>query len=275
MKCLHLHPQVYFKAKPRFFNFDEEYAKGTAYYAGFFEDAASQQVVGEGDEHYLSGEARFATPSVIAQRIHDVVPEARILICIRNQVDFLLSGYRYWKRSGITASFDEFMDGWPKEGVAFAAIADFQPLIQQYIELFGADQVHVVLHEEFSADNAAFLRDLFSWLQVDTEPVADILSQTSVYTDVNPSPSSWLARALGVANSYRMRNPGLYRWIFPVRAYRAITVLEYRLFGSRAQESRRLLTDEQRQAIATRYAPGNRRLSELLGIDLGAHGYPV
>ena len=271
-RALQLHPEI---DKPRYFNRDADFARGADYYASLFSDCGSGKLIGEGDEHYLSKEPRFADPIAIAERIHTHLPQAKILICIRNQVDFLLSGFRMWKRSGLGAPFASYMAGWPEDGVAFAQIADFCPYIAKHISLFSRDRVKVVLHEDLAADESVFLSSIYTFLDVSTAPTAGILSQMTAYGDVNPAPSRYLSRILDVTNSIRMKSPGVFRWVFPIRLYRLLAALEYRLFGPSADSYRTTLSDAQIEEIRRRYGPGNVELGRLLGIDLGSRGYPV
>ncbi len=273
-KCLQTHPEIDYRAKPRFFNVDKSYFRGPDYYRSLLAYGATDKLLGEGDEHYLSKEARFADPLVITERIHDLVPEAKILICIRSQVDFLLSGFRLWKRSGLTASFSCFMQGWPEQGVAFAEIADFYPYVAKYVSLFGEENVKVLLHEDLVDDQGAFLTSIFTFLGVSADCVSQVLAQVT-YRDVNPAPSRTLSRVLDLTNTVRMKNPGLFRWIFPVRLYKVLTAIEYRLLGSSAHDFRSVLSAEEIEMIRQRYAPGNIELSQLLGSDLKTKGYPV
>lgn len=276
---LQRHPEIAYVFKPRFFNLDEAYAQGPAHYRRLLEARAEKAdaglLFGEGDEHYLSGEGRFASPSVIAERMHAVLPGARILICIRNQYDFLLSGFRYWKRCGISAPFDDFMAGWPEGGIPFAEIADFHPILQEYVTLFGRDRVGVFLHEDLADDETAFLASIMRFLDVSTDCVGELLAEATPYKYINPAPSRRLGRIFDAANALRMRNPQVWRWVFPVRLYRSLTALEYRLFGPSAEGYRATLTEAENEAIRQRYAPGNRELAQLLGIDLAGRGYPV
>ena len=274
-KCLQLHPEIDYCVKPRFFNDDESYARGLDYYQSMFSDYSVDKVIGEGDEHYLSKEARFADPLAIAERIHAVLPHAKIVICIRNQIDFLLSGFRYWKRSGISAPFSSFMRGWPEEGVAFAKIADFCPYVVKYIALFGKENVKIMFHEDLADSDHAFLEDLFSFLGVAPSAAAKILGKLSAYHDVNPAPSRTLSRLFDLANALRMKNPGALRWVFPIRLYRSLSTLEYKLFGSSARDFRALLSAQETEMIRRRYSEGNIELSSLLDVDLKAKGYPV
>lgn len=274
-KCLRLHPEIEYVVKPRFFNDDESYSRGPSYYRSLFSHCSVDKLIGEGDEHYLSGEARFADPLAIADRIHYVLPHARILICIRNQVDFLLSGFRYWKRSGISASFAAFMEGWPEDGIAFAQMADFYPYVLRYTSLFGKDNVKVLCHEDLVRSGCDFLEDVFSYLGVSPTCATGILGQLSTYRDVNPAPSRTLSRLFDLANALRMKNPGMWRWVFPIRLYRSLAAMEYRLFGSAAQDFRATLSAEEMAMIHRRYGQSNAGLASLLGVDLQSKGYPL
>jgi hypothetical protein len=274
-QCLQLHPEIDYLSKPRFFNDDESYAKGMSHYASLLSGCSEEKLIGEGDEHYLSWEPRFAEPMVIAERVHAVLPQAKILICIRNQVDFLLSGFRLWKRSGISAPFASYMKGWPEDGVAFARIADFYPFVSKYISLFGDENVKVLLYEDLATDEASFLQDIFSFLGVSTAFTNEILGQLTAYHHVNPAPSRKLSRVFDFTNSIRMKNPRAFRWIFPIRLYRWLASVDYKLFGSGADGFRATLSVEEIEEINQRYGPGNQKLSRLLDIDLEARGYPV
>jgi hypothetical protein len=167
------------------------------------------------------------------------------------------------------------MAGWPADGVAFAQIADFCPYVARHISLFGRDRVKVVLHEDLVADESAFLRNIYKFLDVSTAPTPEILGQMTTYRDVNPAPSRLLSRIFDVTNSIRMKRPSVFRWVFPIRLYRSLAALEYRLFGPSADSYRTTLSDAEVEEIRRRYGPGNVELSRLLGIDLGSRGYPV
>ena len=83
-------------------------------------------------------------PEVVAQNLKAAFPEARILVVVRNPMEYLTSIYTY--RVAIKGveyrSFDRFLDEDGARGL-FEHL-EYHKLVSRYMELFGRDRVLVV-----------------------------------------------------------------------------------------------------------------------------------
>ncbi len=171
-------------------------------YARLFADTRGAKIAGEASAFYL------CYPEA-APRIKQAVPDAKILIILREPVERTYSAYMMLVRDGReTASLEE---GLRREKERREK--DFEPMwwytelslyyrqVKQYLEVFGPQQVKVLLYEEFFAQPEQALRDIFAFLGVRQ----DISIDTSVRYNISVSPKS--RRLYNVLDQF-MFNPG-------------------------------------------------------------------
>ncbi len=102
----------------------------------------------------------------IPQRIKEICPNVKILITIRNQVDWLRSYYLYFikylpkKRK----KFKDFISTREGKNALFAGL--FHQTISDYYELFDKENVLVMLLEEFKNDRERSFQKLCAFLNV-------------------------------------------------------------------------------------------------------------
>ena len=113
----------------------------------------------------------FDSP-VIAKRLHDVFPDARIFIVIREQRSMIASSYLQYLKRGGTHDIDNYIscgyDG---------AIPKFTPeslcydgLIKYYQDLFGTDNVLILPYEMLSTDSSNFVHSLYRFAGINKYP---------------------------------------------------------------------------------------------------------
>jgi hypothetical protein len=113
----------------------------------------------------LTGVKRFIwdhgeTRRNIASNLKKHFPNATIIIFLRNQIDFLTSGYIYYVRKGGTYLPDKIIDKIINNELNFSLdYLKYNETIEVYRNLFGAENVHVYLFEDFSRDTARFIAD--------------------------------------------------------------------------------------------------------------------
>lgn len=131
----------------------------------------------------------FGNRTRIAQRLHAAMPQATIILFLRNQPDLLRSAYEIALQDAETKTLSEFVLGQlpqydlhtyrQKPAVDLfdyaefntyhsgerAAGYDFSPLIDLYKQLF--PRVEIILFEEFKTNPAAVLQRLTSILEVE------------------------------------------------------------------------------------------------------------
>lgn len=110
------------------------------------------------------------SPSYWAQALRARFPQAKALIVIRDQVDWLGSAYRYYvsQLARDRRSFLDFCET-PK-GIALLRAGHYDLTIRAYREAFGADGVMVLRYETLRDDRARFLDDLCRFLEVEPIP---------------------------------------------------------------------------------------------------------
>ena len=101
---------------------------------------------------------------IIARRIHQICPEARIVIGIRNQIDFIKSFYCQVIVQGGALSFKDFYSSYPTKKL----IKDlrYEKIIYEYYQLYGKDKVFVYSLNNLKKDSNAMIKDMSSFLSV-------------------------------------------------------------------------------------------------------------
>jgi hypothetical protein len=218
----------------------------------------------------------------IASRLHQVLPEGRILIVIREQQDAIHSNYKRYVRAGGTGSLEQFVFP-PTTSNLRVPLFDFRHfeyhhLIRRYRKLFGEDAVLVLAFEQFREDPRTFVAEIgrFAGRPLTDEVLDSLpydeheqlgLSQSEfvllrrlnrlVRSEVNPVPLVDLDRHSGLKNFVQHRAVG--------------TVVP----GALVRRSEDSLRRELAQVADGRYAESNRLTAELTGLDLAGFGYPV
>lgn len=156
-------------------------------YTKLFTSAAGAKAIGESSAFYL------CFPQT-AERIAQAVPDAKIIILLREPVERAYSAYMHLLRDGReTLGFAEGLDceeerkqqgfepmWWYKE------LSLYYSQVNRYLEVFGRQQVKVLLYEELFSSPERVLRDIFSFLQVKE----DVDINTSVRYNLSGAPKS-------------------------------------------------------------------------------------
>lgn len=229
--------------------------------------------------HILSGGNGGYLAKEIADRFHAVVPEARIVIFVRNQYDMIESTYRqYVKRGGSLGARSFLFNNGSRYRIPLFDFDhfDYVRLIRYYISLFGREQVFVFLQEDMQADTAAFMKEFFSRLGMPFHREEE-KDRTRSRNDRMTRFSLPLAR---IANRFYDRFPINRRVILhlpPVyHAMRKVCrAIDHPDFVKKWDRGKSTLPNDVREFIGERYGAGNTELAELIGVDLGARGYPV
>ncbi len=119
-----------------------------------------------------------------AQRVKEIFPNSQVLLTIRNQFT-LITGY-YMSQGRIVNAPDPFSNRyitigswlrWCLERWEFSILChfDYWAVIKMYIELYGEENVHVLLYEEFANDQENFLKKLSPILGINVEDAIELL----------------------------------------------------------------------------------------------------
>jgi hypothetical protein len=156
-------------------------------YAQLFAGVKGEKAIGESSAFYL------CFPDA-AKRIARTIPGAKILIILRAPVERAYSSYMFMVRDGReTLGFEEGLSReeerkqqgyepiwWYKE------LGLYYKQVTHYFDVFGKEQVKVLLYEEFYANPGQAVREVFHFLEVNE----DVTIDTSVRYNVSGSPKS-------------------------------------------------------------------------------------
>jgi len=127
-------------------------------YERLFDGVTNERAVGEVSPQY------FRCPTA-ARRIHDVIPEAKLVASLRNPADRAFSGFLMRTRRGevVGDAHSELTPGSShvKEGFYFQRM-------KRYYDLFDREQIKIYLFDDFKRGPGDLIRDLFGFLGVDT-----------------------------------------------------------------------------------------------------------
>jgi hypothetical protein len=216
----------------------------------------------------------------IADRLHEVFPDGRILVVVREQRSFLLTTYKGYVLQGGAASVAQFLDPprsrgrrvpWFDEGYL-----EYDRLVGYYRSLFGAEQVLALPFDEFVRDGRAYVtriadfagrpiathvldrlpyghREKVRTASAGTLAVVRRLNHFAPRTELNPTPLVEFRLARQIADRLVERD-----WL-----------------RSRSAVAENRLCRQVDEWAGTRFAESNRRLAELIGADLGSYGWVV
>ena len=214
----------------------------------------------------------------IAVRLKNVLPAAKILIVIREQVSAIASCYNQYVKVGGTLSLAGYLDP-PRDFRLPQFDFDYfkyHRLVELYRGLRGAERVLVLAYEEFLKEPLAFLAKLnaFSENRADLEVRRLPLGmKANVSLDAGVV---WLQRlANRIAAERTTINP--HAWLHDTTSATtlssAVRSAGALLPRSWHRASERRAADYIREQVSDRYADSNRLMAQLVGLPLSALGY--
>ena len=274
------HPDIFMAPKElHFFGADLEYnvpLRSLDNYLSQFEPASEHARAGEASTWYLAS-------TQAAQEIHDFSPDARILILLRNPVDWLHSLHSHM----VFAAYEDIPDfrqaldaeaerlqgrslppSWciPRGGTHYRSLVDYAAQVQRYLDVFPADQVKVIIFDEFRDAPEETLDDVLRFLQVQTDfPGREAVLQGSARsTNANRVPRSrrlqaWLKKPPRRALLQDLVPPPFPGADLVVRGLRRANI---------HYQPRTPMPEDLRAALTAEFVPKVEAVERLLGCDL-------
>ena len=138
-------------------------------YLSLFKKVKDEKVIGEASPEYLSD------PKA-SKLIHEIIPDAKIIISLRDPVERTFSHYLMYFRNGIMK--DSFYNELQKS-LKLVSVYNTTSLhlraglyaddIQRYIDTFGSKQVKILIFEEFIKDPNKTIKEILSFLDINYE----------------------------------------------------------------------------------------------------------
>ena len=259
------HPDVFVAPgkELHFFSVESNWARGVGWYAEQFAASAGEPAIGEATPMYL-----FADRA--AERMADVVPGARLVVCLREPASRALSHWRHWyhRRAVERRPFAEAVDeelaqlasrppealsAYDPDGGYYVEMGRYLPQLERLCRYFPRERVHVLLLEDLHDAPRETFAQVCRFLGVDDAVVPD-----SVGTTEN------LAFEFRPLALWRLLVRHHERLPAPVAKFLALRVLRRR---PRRQPP---MDPALRRRLQGFYADDNARLAAWLGRDLSA-----
>ncbi|MEW6165088.1 MAG: sulfotransferase domain-containing protein [Pseudomonadota bacterium] len=238
---------------------------------------ALTELVPDGGKLLLSWEAfmhNVADRGLIAARLKELFPEAKIIFVIRNQLDSIESMYHFLVEQGggnINPAYGRpsvrSLKAWLSDQEKFSyrsylETLKYDELHALYAGLFSAENVKMLLFEELKKTPQVFLDELGEFLSVGHIPVGLMQKR-------NARSSAGMGQAFKLRNWLRSNGVNL-----AVPRFLSLPLKKV-LSGIGGLSTPDALSSEEREELAARYRDGNSRLQVWTGKDLGSRGYPV
>lgn len=141
-----------------------------AYYLRLFREVKDEKAIGDASVTYLFSK-------VAAEEIKKDIPDAKIIIILRNPVERAFSHYLMDLSSGYVPygqSFQEALDedlkrsqkGWGKSHL-YVELGMYFEQVQKYLDIFERKNVNICLYDDFKNDPAGIVKDMYKFLAID------------------------------------------------------------------------------------------------------------
>ncbi len=156
LKCLGEHPEIC-TSKPKethYFSWNFK-KKNLKWYDLCFEHCGGEKIKGEFSTSYLRSKDAL-------ERIKKYSPNAKILVCVRNPADKLVSAYNYNYERG-KVSHKNILSYLHDYGLDCLKYTRY---IKNYINTFGRDNVRILLYDEIKKNPLYLIKRIFQFLSV-------------------------------------------------------------------------------------------------------------
>lgn len=273
------HPQVFMShiKEPYFFatDFEQEawknkkpFSKNSDLesYLGLFEDATNHLYAGEGSVLYWISHTAAA-------KIAEFNPDSRIIVMLRDPVDFLQSWHSELvfqnmeseKELSCALALEETRRAGQQvpDTVPFAAMLfyseylKFKENLDRYYQQFPSDQIRIILFDDFKNDPARTFKETCDWLKID-------FPQPMQFEKINSNKVQRFPFLNKIITNQRIAS--FIRNTFPEQVWRQ-PMRFYRRINTR-KEARPAISYELKQNIQKRYSLEVERLGRILKRDL-------
>ncbi|NRG18315.1 sulfotransferase [Rhizobiales bacterium] len=246
-RSLQADPKV-FMPDPELHFFSREYNRGEDWYLVRFEGRKRGQVTGEKSNSYLED-------AQAAARISRSLPNAKLIVQLRNPVDRAYSDYcMLYRRGEVGRDIERYLDPANSQGMRFIEAGEYYNQLQIYYQMFSAEQILITFYEAINTESERQLETVRSFLDLEPGQSGRFL-QSKVKDKTTPTLEPKLRRVLSP----------LKPLVAPMRGSLAFEKVR----GVLASEIRyRPIPEHIRDSLVDYYSNDVEKLSRLLGRDL-------
>ena len=212
-------------------------------------------------------------------RIRDASPDARILLCTREQTSMIKSLHAQYVKAFGVVKLSDYCDGrYTKYSKSLFNMQtlEYDRLVAKYFDAFGAENVFVVPFELLQQDPASFLRKVY--LACGLPPSGSAMTSCAVPRNRRrPCIQTQFLRISGPFRTPTIPHVGSTFYFRPVAW--VLTKVAGALGRMPLHSLNRRLGEREDRLVARlvgdRYRESNKRLQELTGLDLDSLGYAI
>ena len=165
------HPEIYMSEKKEVHFFDLNWNKGLNWYEKHFKVTSGAKAIGEASPFYMYLEE-------VPERIHEILPDAKLIFILRNPVDRAYSHYWHEVKLGFEyLTFEEAIkkeeerlsDGtiFSKQHYSYKDRGKYIEQIKRFMKYFSKDQILILLNDDLKKNPVNVMRKVFEFLEVD------------------------------------------------------------------------------------------------------------
>lgn len=263
------HPRIFMPILKdiQYFERDEYYKQLDEVLAVLYKDATDAQIWGGSDVNLLYF---YYT----AERLYKYNPKMKLIAILRNPIDRAYSAYWAAVRDGFETS-KTFEDALAKEKerrkgtlrergiLTYLEHGHYDEQLKHYFEVFGKDQIYILITDDLKKDPKKVVKDLLSWLGVDPDISSIDFNVKKNVSSLSKMP--WLQRFFTVegihSKIYRSLPPQMRIFLYN-NIYLKLRELNSKPFKYPP------MNPETRKKLIKYFGPHIERLSEMIGRDL-------
>jgi hypothetical protein len=177
--------------------FSDLWSNGPVWYAQKFEGAKPEQLLGEASQNYT--DPVYAKDA--AERMADLIPDARLIYIVRHPVERIRSHYRHevQRRRESRTLLEAISD----PGNPYLGQSSYAMCLQPYIDRFSREQILVVRFEDLVRPPAPAWSEVLRYLSLDDRPLPEGAHNVSADKAQWTRMMAW-AKGRGLVNSRRI-----------------------------------------------------------------------
>lgn len=262
---LEQHPEVAMcpHKEPHFFSTDVLYDRGLDWYRGLYAECRPAKAYGEASTSY----SRAPEYGVAAERLHDAIPDARLVYLVREPVSRtqsdVLQALKYAEHALGRAAASDSLDVLLERNPVAVHSSEYIVQIRHYLTRFDRSQLLVVLQDDLRDDPHGTLAKIFAFIGVDPSVAVAVRpaeNATAGYLD-SVRDARLLAKLRRIPQYESIKS-----WV-PAGLKERLKSAMRRYAGNNASLA---LSPATRDNLKRHFAPFNAELAEFLGRDLGA-----
>ena len=152
-----------------------------------------------------------------------MIPDCKIIICLRNPFDRAYSHYRMNLWTGNSNEFDfykalvEDYDYKPKvwgNAHLYTEIGLYYQQVKRYLDLFGKDNVKIIFTEDMKKNAAQVVKELYEFIGVDSSFVPDTSTRYNEVFTPKYKNITWFLNKSGIRPLMKRLSPQVLKNIF-------------------------------------------------------------